>query len=144
MAIVSVSCEKEVTGCTNELASNFNPYATEDCCCLIDESILRDQFLGDFYLKESCTNGYRGNYIMSIKLNSDGRVFVTNFAGLGSQFNLEGHLIGGNLEIDDNFTYDNCTYNISGSLLKKNEILHVEYTIVSPCANFELSCSARN
>jgi hypothetical protein len=104
------SCKKDVEGCTDPDAENYNAEANIDnggC------TYARDKFLGAYNVNENCTSGTFSYAISVIASTTETNgIVISNFGDYG--VNIRATVTGANLAIND--TQAGITFSGSGSI----------------------------
>lgn len=116
------SCEKEVTGCMSPFAENFNPYATNNCCCKLNQSAIVNGIVGTYTVaSDDCTS--TEDYEVEIVLHDyfDNSVRMYNWLNFGKTFSTnafvleDGSILIGSLAFQVS-EGDTCYFELNGSM----------------------------
>lgn len=140
------ACEKEVEGCTNELAENYNPYARVNCCCVLDFDNILESYTGIYSIIESCNIGdYEYEISIERYSSSNEAILIRNFAGL--DINIPAYWEEDRFLINEDDFSNGCRVQISGIITMENKDISIRYGIdFSPdnCAGIEdFECQAK-
>lgn len=108
---MTASCEKDVPGCTDANAENYNADATEDDGTCV---LARAKFLGTYNVNETCTSGTY-NYTITITESgtSDDAIIITPF-GNYENTSVRATVSGAGISFND--TQNAITFSGSGDI----------------------------
>lgn len=121
--LLTPSCKKDVSGCTDPNAENYNPDADkDDGSC----SFARDKFIGSYNVNENCDSG-NWNYSISITESSSSfnAIVISNFGDYS--VNVRAVVSGANITFND--TQSGITFSGSGNI--SGNTLTIIYTASS-------------